>query len=87
MDDNRATLFERRKINFMKALGILLIVAGILMLIFKGFNFTREKKIVDIGPVEVNKQEQKTVAWPMYAGAIAIAAGAIVLIASRRQKT
>ena len=71
----------------MKALGILLIVAGILMLIFKGFNFTREKKIVDIGPVEVNKQEQKTVAWPMYAGAIAVAAGAIVLIASRRQKT
>ena len=71
----------------MKALGVSLIVAGVLMLIFKGFNFTREKKIVDIGPVEVNKQEQKTVAWPMYAGAIAVAAGAIVLIASRRQKT
>ena len=70
----------------MKAVGILLIVAGVLMLIFKGFSFTREKKVLDIGPVEVNKQEQKNVAWPMYAGAIAIAAGAIVLVASRRGK-
>ena len=70
----------------MKALGILLIIAGVLMLIFKGFSFTREKEIVDIGPVEINKQEQKTVAWPMYAGAIAIAAGAIVLVAGRKGK-
>ena len=68
----------------MKALGILLIVGGIFMLIFKGFSFTREKKIIDIGPVEVNKQEQKSVAWPMYAGAIAIAAGVIVLVAGRK---
>jgi uncharacterized membrane protein YdcZ (DUF606 family) len=70
----------------MKTLGILLIVAGILMLLSRGFSFTREKKVVDIGPLEINKQEQKTIAWPMYAGAIAIAAGAIVLVASRREK-
>ncbi len=70
----------------MKALGILLIIAGVLMLIFKGFSFTREKKVLDVGPVEINKQEQKTVAWPMYAGAIAIAAGAVVLLASKREK-
>ncbi len=70
----------------MKALGILLIIAGVLMLIFKGFSFTREKKVLDVGPVEINKQEQKTVAWPMYAGAITIAAGAVVLLASKREK-
>ena len=69
----------------MKVLGILLIVAGIIMLIFRGFNFTQEKKIVDIGPVEVNKQEQKSVAWPMWAGGIAIAAGAVVLLAGNKK--
>lgn len=39
----------------MKIAGILLIIAGILMLIFRGFNFTQEKKLVDIGPLEINK--------------------------------
>lgn len=71
---------------FMKAIGIVLIVAGILMLIFKGFSFTKEKKVLDVGPLEVNKQEQKTVAWPLWAGGIAIVAGAIVLVAGRREK-
>lgn len=69
----------------MKVLGVLLIVAGVIMLIFRGFNFTQEKKIIDIGPVEVNKQEQKTVAWPIWAGGIAIAAGAVVLLAGNKK--
>jgi hypothetical protein len=74
------------KLYNMKAIGILLIIAGVVMFIFRGFNFTKEKKIVDIGPVEINKQEKKTVAWPMWAGGIAIAAGAVVLLAARKER-
>ena len=40
----------------------------------------REKKVVDIGPIEINKKENKRVAWPLYAGGIALIAG-IVLVA------
>ena len=69
----------------MRIAAIILIVAGVLMLIFKGFNFTKEKKVVDIGPVEVNKKENHSVNWPAYAGGIAIAAGALIFIASRKK--
>ncbi|MEO6230091.1 MAG: hypothetical protein ABJB11_07950 [Ferruginibacter sp.] len=69
----------------MKVIGIILIVAGILMLIFRGINFTQEKKIVDIGPLEINKQEKKSVGWPMYAGGIAVVAGIIVLVADKKK--
>ncbi len=34
----------------MKATGIALIIAGILMLIFRGFSFTKEEKVIDVGP-------------------------------------
>jgi uncharacterized membrane protein HdeD (DUF308 family) len=72
----------------MKVLGILLIIVGIVMLIFRGFNFTQEKKVADIGPLEINKQEEKTVAWPMYAGGIAVAAGVLILVAGgKRNRT
>ena len=70
----------------MKVLGIILIVAGILMLVFGNISFTKEEKVVDIGPLEINKKEKKTIAWPNYAGGIAILAGAIVLIAGGNKK-
>lgn len=64
----------------MKILGIILIVAGILMFVFGNITFTRKEKIVDVGPVEINKKEKKTIEWPNYAGGISIVAGVVVLI-------
>ena len=69
----------------MKAFGIILIVAGILMLIFRSFSFTTEEKVVDAGPLEINKKEDKTIGWPVYAGGMAVAAGVIILVAARKK--
>ena len=71
----------------MKIFGIILIAAGILMLVFRGFNFTQEKNVVDIGPIEINKKENKTVAWPMYAGVIALVGGVALILADKKTKS
>ena len=68
----------------MKIFATILIVAGILMIVFRGFSVQTEKKVVDLGPVEINKKENKWIGWPTYAGAIAIAAGAIVLVTNKK---
>lgn len=70
----------------MKPIGIILIVAGILMLIFRSVSFTEKKKIVDLGPVEINKDERKTIGWPIYAGGAAIVAGALILVVGTKKK-
>ena len=70
----------------MKGVAIILIVAGILMLIFRGFSFTQEKKLVDLGPLEINKKEKKSVGWPVYAGGLSLAAGIIILVASNKKR-
>jgi hypothetical protein len=69
----------------MRVTGFILIIAGILMLIFKGFSFTKEKKLVDVGPVEINKKEKQTVGWPVYAGGIAVLAGVVLVIAGKKK--
>ena len=69
----------------MKVVGIILIIAGILMLVFRGFSFTEEKKVVDVGPLEINKKEKKSVGWPVYAGGVALVAGIIMVVADRKQ--
>jgi UDP-N-acetylmuramyl pentapeptide phosphotransferase/UDP-N-acetylglucosamine-1-phosphate transferase len=69
----------------MKPIGIILIIAGILMLIFKGFSFTQEKKVVDLGPVEINKKEKHSIGWPVYAGGIAIVAGILLVVGGKKK--
>ncbi|MDB5279840.1 MAG: hypothetical protein JWR61_4795 [Ferruginibacter sp.] len=68
----------------MKVFGIILIVAGILMFVFGKVSFTKKDKVVDLGPIEINKQEKKTLNWPDYAGGIALLAGVVVLVMDRK---
>jgi len=68
----------------MKPVAIILIVVGILMFIFKGFTYSQEKNVANIGPVEINKTEHKTVDWPIYGGVIALAAGVVLLAVDRK---
>ena len=69
----------------MKAFGIVLIIAGILMMVFREVSFTQEKKVVDAGPIQINRKEDKTIGWPIYAGGIAVIAGVAVLLVSNKK--
>ena len=68
-----------------KILGIVLLVAGILMLIYTGFSYTRREKVVDAGPVHISADKEKTVNWPPYAGGILVLGGIILLATGTRR--
>jgi uncharacterized iron-regulated membrane protein len=69
----------------MKNLGIVLLALGIIMTIFTGFTFVTKKKVVDLGPVEINKEEKTPVYWSPITGGILMAAGVIILVVSKRK--
>ncbi len=70
----------------MKIAGIILVAIGILMVIFNTINFTTKEKVVDIGPLEVNKEEERTIGWPVYAGGLVLIAGiALVAVGSKKK--
>jgi uncharacterized membrane protein YdcZ (DUF606 family) len=69
----------------MRIAGIILIIVGVLMLIFTNISFTKEEKVVDVGPLEVNKKEKHTIDWPNYAGAIAVIGGIALVVLDRRR--
>jgi UDP-N-acetylmuramyl pentapeptide phosphotransferase/UDP-N-acetylglucosamine-1-phosphate transferase len=69
----------------MKILGIVLIVAGVLVLAFGGFSYTREKKVVDLGPIQATTRTEHNVPIPPLAGGAAVLAGVAVLIVSTRK--
>lgn len=59
----------------MKALGLLLVVAGLLGLVYGGISWTREKTIIDAGPIAVNADERESVVIPPLIGVVLIIAG------------
>jgi uncharacterized membrane protein YidH (DUF202 family) len=67
----------------MKALGVVLIVLGVLALAYGGFTYTREKKVVDLGPIQASRKETSTVPLPPILGVAAILGGGIILFAGK----
>lgn len=69
----------------MKTFGVILIVVGIAMILIRGFSVVTEKKVVDLGPLEVNKKENKWIGWPTYAGAAVAIIGVVMVVSDRRR--
>ncbi len=68
-----------------KIIGVLLIVAGTLGLIYGGFSYTKEKHDVKLGPLQFSVAEKETVNVPVWAGAGAIAIGVVLLLVGRKR--
>jgi hypothetical protein len=70
----------------MKVIGIILILIGIGVFIFQGVRGTQKEKIIDVGPVEISKQVERSDSWQLYAaGGIAVVAGLILALTGKRK--
>jgi hypothetical protein len=68
-------------------LGIVLAVLGVLALVYQGFSYTRQEKVIDIGPIHATADTQEHVPLPPIVGGLALAAWAALLVMGARQKT
>lgn len=72
--------------NFAKVMGIALIVAGVLGLVYGGFSYTKETHEMKLGPIELSLKEKQSVNVPVWLGVAAVAAGAILLLFGGRKR-
>lgn len=63
-----------------KIVGIVLIVLGVIGLAYGGISWTREKTVLDVGPLEVQTEERETIPLPPIAGALCLVAGVVLLV-------
>ena len=71
--------------NPTRLIGIILIVAGCLGLVYGGFSYTKETTGVKLGSLELKIQEKETVTVPLIVSAGAIAVGVFLLVAVGRK--
>ena len=70
----------------MKLAAIVLIVIGVIALAYGGISYTREKKVLDIGPIEATTKTRETIPLPPVLGAAAIVGGVAMLVLSARKR-
>lgn len=65
-------------------IALVLVIIGILALVYQGFSYTTQKKVLDVGPIQATKEEHHTVPLPPVLGVIALVGGILVLVTGRR---
>ena len=65
--------------------GIVLVVLGIVALAYGGISYTREKTVIDLGPIEARAETRETIPLPPVLGALALVGGVVLLIRSPRR--
>lgn len=67
-----------------KTIGIVIIVIGLLMMIYTGFNYITTEKVVDLGVIEINKQNNHPIRWSPVVGLILIVGGVALVGFSKK---
>ena len=66
-------------------LGIVLIVLGVLALAYQGITYTTREKVVELGPLKITADKEKSIPLPPILGALALAGGVILVIVGVRK--
>ena len=64
---------------------LVLIIAGVLALAYGGFTYNKQTTSVNLGPLQLNVTEKKTVPVPVWAGIGAIVIGGVLLVAGGKR--
>jgi hypothetical protein len=68
-------------------IGILLVVLGALVLAYQGINYTREKKVLDVGSVHLTTESHERISLPPILGGLALVGGVFLVIMGTSNKS
>ena len=62
-----------------KTLGIALMIIGVVMIAYTGFNYVTTEKVVDLGSIQIEKKENHPVQWSPIVGVVLLIVGIVVI--------
>lgn len=66
-------------------LGVLLVVLGALALAYQGFGYTRQEKVLDVGPIHATAERHERVSIPPLLGGLALVGGVVLLVVGAKR--
>ena len=69
----------------LKNLGIGMVIIGIVMMAYTGFNYVTTEKVVDLGPININKEKNHPVQWSPIIGVVLLIGGIVVIAIDKKK--
>jgi hypothetical protein len=66
--------------------GVLLVIIGVAILVFRGFSYTTTREAVKVGPIGITTQEKRSFPIPPVVGGVLVVGGIVLLIAGGRTR-
>ena len=70
----------------MKLIGVLLLVFGIVALALGGITYTKQEKVLDIGPITATTEKHKTIPLSPIVGLASVVGGIVLIVAGARTR-
>lgn len=64
--------------------GVALIILGIIMFAYTGVDFITTKKVVDVGPIKIDKEENHPIQWSPIVGIVLFIGGIVLVVRGRK---
>ena len=68
-----------------RTLGIVIIVVGILMMIYTGFNYVTSERVVNLGPLQINAEKNHPVQWSPIVGVVLLVGGVVIMFTGKKE--
>jgi uncharacterized membrane protein YidH (DUF202 family) len=70
----------------MRILGVVLIVFGILGFLVAGISYTTTEQVIDLGPLQVEREQERSLPiTPLASGILVVMGGALTVVGMRRK--
>lgn len=69
----------------MRILGVILVIAGIVGLLVTGVSYTTTEQVIDMGPLQVERERERSLPiTPVASGLLIVVGGALTVVGMRR---
>jgi hypothetical protein len=69
-----------------RILGLVLVAIGVIALLWGGISWTREKTVLDAGPIEIQAEERERIPLPPVVGAVSLIGGILLVLLPDRRR-
>jgi uncharacterized membrane protein YidH (DUF202 family) len=67
-----------------RVIGIVLVVVGVIMIAYTGFNYVTTETLVDVGPIQIETEKNNFVQLSPIVGGIALVVGIFLLFTNKK---
>lgn len=68
-----------------RTIGIAVIIIGILMMIYTGFNYVTTERVVNLGPIKINAEKNHPIQWSPIVGAVLLVGGIVLVFTGKKE--